>query len=119
MDVEHACGAKEVVIRTAKAEEGGVEYVVIDSGCGMDEDIKEKIFRSFFSTKGTRGTGLGLKITQKMVREHGGDIKVTSEKGKGTRFTIRLPKHQGTKQRNPCPNPKSNCNGRSRGECDD
>ena len=91
MDVEHGCGPKEVVIRTARAEEGGVEYGIIDSGCGMDEDVKDKIFQSFFSTKGTKGTGLGLMITQKMVREHGGDIKVTSEKGKGTRFTIRLP----------------------------
>ena len=118
MNVEHGCGLKEVVIRTEKAEEGGVEYEVIDSGCGMDEDVKDKIFRSFFSTKGTRGTGLGLMITQKMVREHGGDIRVESEKGKGTRFTIRLPQYRETKQRNPCPNPESNFNERSKGESD-
>jgi signal transduction histidine kinase len=97
MDVEHAGGLKEVIIRTARAEEGGVEYGVIDSGCGMDEDVKDKIFRSFFSTKGTRGTGLGLMITQKIVREHGGDVKVESEKGKGTRFAIKLAAHPGTK----------------------
>jgi len=62
----------------------------------MDEDVKDKLFRSFFSTKGTRGTGLGLMITQKIVLEHGGDIKVESEKGSGTRFAIRLAEHPGT-----------------------
>ena len=96
MDVEHGGGPKEVVIRTARGQEGGVEYGVIDSGCGMDEDVKDKLFRSFFSTKGTRGTGLGLMITQKIVREHGGDIKVESEKGGGTRFAIKLAEHPGT-----------------------
>ncbi len=92
-DVENACGLKEVLISTARAEEGGVEYRVVDSGCGMDEDVRDKIFRSFFSTKGTRGTGLGLMIAQKIVREHGGEIKVESERGKGTRFAIKLPAH--------------------------
>ena len=98
MDVERLGGPKEVIIRTEEDEGGGVEYEVIDTGCGMDEDVKDKIFRSFFSTKGTRGTGLGLMITQKVVREHGGDIKVESEKGKGTGFAIRLPAHPGTEQ---------------------
>ncbi len=119
MDVEHAGGAKEVVIRTARAEGGGVEYGVIDSGCGMDEDVKDKIFRSFFSTKGTRGTGLGLMITQKVVREHGGDIKVESEKGSGTRFAIKLPAHPGIRdnslsERTAPPGPASQAGGVSR-----
>ncbi len=90
-DVEHAGRRKEVVIRSTGTEGGGLEYQVIDSGCGMDEETKEKIFRSFFSTKGTRGTGLGLMITRKVVREHGGEITVESEKGMGTKFTVRLP----------------------------
>ncbi|MFZ2448038.1 MAG: response regulator [Syntrophobacteraceae bacterium] len=91
MDVEHTGGPKEVVIRTACTQGGGIEYQVIDSGCGLDGETKDKIFRSFFSTKGTRGTGLGLMITQKIVREHGGEIRVESEKGRGAKFTIRLP----------------------------
>jgi len=91
VDVEHTGGRKEVVIRTARVEGGGIEYQVIDSGCGMDIDTRDKIFRSFFSTKGTRGTGLGLMITQKIVREHGGEISFESEKGKGAKFIIRLP----------------------------
>ena len=101
IDVEHAGGPKEVVIRTKRAEGGGVEYCVIDTGCGMDEDVKDKIFRSFFSTKGTRGTGLGLMVTRKVVREHGGDLEVESEKGKGARFAIKLPAHPGTEESDP------------------
>jgi signal transduction histidine kinase len=49
------------------------------------------LFTSFFSTKGHRGTGLGLLVTRKLVEEHGGTIAVTSEKGVGTCFTIKLP----------------------------
>jgi signal transduction histidine kinase len=105
MDVEHSGRRKEVVIRTARAEGGGIEYQVIDSGCGMDKDIKDKIFRSFFSTKGTRGTGLGLMITQKIVREHGGEMSFESEKGEGSKFIIRLP------ARNSLPIPESGATG--------
>ena len=50
-----------------------------------------KIFRVFFSTKGSKGTGLGLAVTQKIISEHGGDIRVESELGLGTRFIITLP----------------------------
>jgi signal transduction histidine kinase len=57
----------------------------------MDEETKNSIFRGFFSSKGSRGTGLGLMITQKIIHEHGGTIGVESEKGKGTKFTIRIP----------------------------
>jgi signal transduction histidine kinase len=91
MDMEQTGRRKEVVIHTARAPEGGVEYQIIDSGCGMDEDVRDKVFRSFFSTKGTRGTGLGLMIAHKIVREHGGAISFESEKGKGSKFIVRLP----------------------------
>lgn len=94
MDLGHTGTRKEIVIRTATAGHGVIEYQVMDSGIGMDEEIREKIFRSFFSTKGTRGTGLGLMITQKVVHEHGGEISVESEKGRGSKFTIRLPARQ-------------------------
>jgi signal transduction histidine kinase len=90
-DVENTGDRKEVILRTSKGEGGWIEYRVIDSGCGMDEDVKDKVFKSFFSTKGTRGTGLGLMITRKAVLEHGGEILLESEKGKGTTFTVRLP----------------------------
>lgn len=81
----------EVVLRSLRPEGWAVEYQVVDNGCGMDEETREKIFKSFFSTKGTRGTGLGLMITRKIIDEHGGVIEVESEKGRGTSFIIRLP----------------------------
>ncbi|MBE9541246.1 MAG: histidine kinase, partial [Proteobacteria bacterium] len=57
----------------------------------MDEETKEKIFSSLFSTKGERGTGLGLLVTEKIIKENGGKINVASEPGNGTTFTIYLP----------------------------
>ena len=81
----------EITLRSLQSEGWAVEYQVIDDGCGMDEDTKVKIFQSFFSTKGSKGTGLGLMITKKIIDEHGGVIEMESKKGKGTKFIIRLP----------------------------
>ncbi len=80
-----------VKVRTRREKESGTAFEVIDNGCGMDEETQSKIFAEFFSTKGTRGTGLGLLVTQKIVNEHGGTMDVASQPGKGTIFTIRLP----------------------------
>ena len=74
-----------------KRDGWAVEYRIEDNGCGMDAETKEKIFRTFFSTKGSKGTGLGLMIAQKIVGEHGGSIQMESEQGSGTRFVVRLP----------------------------
>ena len=80
-----------VRVRTILDNDGTVRFEVSDNGCGMDEEVKEKIFTSFFTTKEGRGTGLGLLITQKIVQEHGGTITVESQPGKGSTFTTRLP----------------------------
>ncbi len=80
-----------VKVRTLRDKESGATFEVIDNGCGMDEETQSKIFAEFFSTKGGRGTGLGLLVTQKIVNEHGGTMDVASQPGKGTVFTIRLP----------------------------
>ncbi len=61
-----------------------------DTGIGMSEEVQQKLFDMFFTTKGVNGSGLGLAVTQKIVQEHGGEIEVNSSPGKGTRFTIRL-----------------------------
>ncbi len=82
---------KEILIRTLKSADGGVEYRIRDNGIGMEEEIRAKIFQSFFTTKGTRGTGIGLMLTKKIVDAHKGSIRVMSEKDKGTEFIIRLP----------------------------
>ncbi len=81
-----------------------IKFEVADNGMGMDEEAKEKIFSSLFSTKGERGTGLGLLVTEKIIRENGGEINVASKVGNGTTFTIYLPyqakvkKETGNKQ---------------------
>ena len=64
---------------------------VEDNGMGMDQETREKIFSLFFSSKGIKGTGLGLFISNKIVDKHGGTIEVDSELGRGTRFMVRLP----------------------------
>ena len=64
---------------------------VADNGIGMDRETREKIFSLFFSSKGLKGTGLGLFISNKIVDKHGGTIDVESEPGKGTTFVIRIP----------------------------
>ncbi|NCC26099.1 MAG: two-component sensor histidine kinase, partial [Deltaproteobacteria bacterium] len=82
-------------ISFAQGLDGMVEATFADSGCGISPENLEKIFEPFFSTKkGTGGTGLGLSITYGLVKDLGGDIKVRSELGKGTVFTVRLPVNQ-------------------------
>lgn len=67
------------------------EVLVIDNGPGIAPDRLQWIFEPFNSSKGSRGTGLGLAVTRRIVEEHGGRITVESEQGKGTTFRIYLP----------------------------
>ncbi|MCK4462006.1 MAG: ATP-binding protein [candidate division Zixibacteria bacterium] len=68
-----------------------VAVTISDDGAGIPENDLKSIFEPFFSTKGEAGTGLGLSITRDLVEKLGGLIEVTSEVGKGTRFTVNLP----------------------------
>ncbi len=63
----------------------------VDDGMGMPEDVRQKIFEPFFSTKGAHGTGLGLSVSYSIIERHEGTISVVSEVDKGTTFTIDLP----------------------------
>jgi PAS domain S-box-containing protein len=62
-----------------------------DNGMGMPDDVKQKIFEPFFSTKGAHGTGLGLSVSYSIMERHDGSISVVSQQGNGTTFTIDLP----------------------------
>ncbi len=84
----------EVVIRSRPVPGWAVEYEVVDNGIGMDDACRKQVFRSFFSTKGSKGTGLGLMVTEKIIREHGGEIDLESEPGRGTTFRVRLPERE-------------------------
>jgi signal transduction histidine kinase len=79
----------QLVVRTSPTADG-VALDLIDTGCGMDEDTRSKIFEAFYSTK-PGGSGLGLPTARKIIEAHGGQITVQSEVGRGTQFTIRLP----------------------------
>jgi C4-dicarboxylate-specific signal transduction histidine kinase len=78
---------------TADGSSQWYQIVVTDNGVGIPADKLNDLFRPFFSTKGSKGTGLGLAVSRKIIREHGGDILVQSQAGKGSRFTLRLPLH--------------------------
>jgi len=75
----------------APAQEKAIEIDVRDTGCGIAAENLQKIFDPFFSTKGPKGTGLGLAVAWGIVEKHNGKIEVESEVGKGTTFRIILP----------------------------
>jgi two-component system NtrC family sensor kinase len=78
---------------TADVDEpaGSARVTVADNGAGMPPEALGRIFNLFVSTKGARGTGLGLTVSRKILREHGGDIQATSEEGVGSRFVLEFP----------------------------
>jgi signal transduction histidine kinase len=90
---------KMVTVRTKKTRGWGVEYQVLDNGCGMNSKTKKNIFKRFFSTKGSEGTGIGLMITKKIIDEHDGEIEVESKEGTGSKFLIRIPARPKGKKR--------------------
>jgi PAS domain S-box-containing protein len=93
-----ACKEKEadedeelsVTVKVAK-KDGAVLLEVADTGCGMDEETTNKVFSTFFTTKGLEGTGLGLLVTRKLIHAHGGEVSVESRLDEGSVFRIELP----------------------------
>jgi signal transduction histidine kinase len=83
----------KVLIRVGDAG-GNLFFEVSDNGSGIDQEIKKKIFTTFFTTKGGEGTGLGLLTTRKIVQEHGGKISVSSKKGQGSQFRMEFPRRR-------------------------
>lgn len=80
----------ELILRLSLARGDQAMLEVIDTGMGMDAECRQRIFDPFYTTKG-RGAGLGLPTTKRIILEHHGAIRVDSEPGKGTRFTVTLP----------------------------
>jgi signal transduction histidine kinase len=79
------------VVTAVDNEAGWVRISVLDNGVGIPPQKLAEIFKPFVSTKGAKGTGLGLAVSRKIFREHGGDIVVQSQPGRGSRFILRLP----------------------------
>ena len=83
---------KPLVTLTTSKQGDQVVIEVADNGTGMPDQVKEKIFQPFFTTKPTgEGTGLGLSLSYDIVKAHGGEIKVEATEGEGTEFVILLP----------------------------
>jgi signal transduction histidine kinase len=90
-------GGELTVATHVSGTDGQAEIVLRDSGMGMDEETRKHVFEPFFTTKdGTAasGTGLGLAVAYTIVRSHGGTITVDSAPGRGSRFLLRMPRHQ-------------------------
>ena len=83
--------APEITISTRLGEDGMALIVVRDNGPGIPPAKLNDIFKPFVSSKGSRGTGLGLPVSRKILREHGGDITVQSQIDVGSTFTLKLP----------------------------
>jgi signal transduction histidine kinase len=80
-----------VEIRTRKRSDRSTVIEVADNGIGIDKDLKTHVFEDFFTSKGDKGTGLGLMVTQKILREHGGGVTFRSRPGEGTTFVATFP----------------------------
>lgn len=86
-------GANELILRTSRSsgKDGDKLCIhIIDTGPGIADEVRAKLFEPYFSTKRT-GTGLGLPTTRRIIEEHGGELTLHTEPGKGSEFTIELP----------------------------
>jgi two-component system NtrC family sensor kinase len=90
-----------VSLATFERDENFIGVTIQDTGHGMSEETLKHVFEPIFTTKAAgKGTGLGLSITYGLVKKLGGDVDVQSKVGKGTRFTVYLPKKHNMTQGN-------------------
>jgi signal transduction histidine kinase len=95
MNAQQAMEGKPGTIRvsTGRMSDGQVVIRVADNGPGMSDEVQQRLFEPFFTTKpGGKGTGLGLSVSFGIIKDHGGEIAVTSALGAGSTFTITLPR---------------------------
>ncbi|RMG61544.1 MAG: PAS domain-containing hybrid sensor histidine kinase/response regulator, partial [Calditrichaeota bacterium] len=81
----------ELVVKTSQLDSNRVRVTIQDSGVGIPPELQRRIFEPYFTTKGERGTGLGLSLVYNIVTAHHGSIAVESEPGRGTTFFVDLP----------------------------
>lgn len=82
-----------LTLRTER-DDDRVRCVITDTGVGMTEDVRRRVFDPYFTTKGERGSGLGLSVMYGIITRHGGEVEVASQPGHGSTFVIRLPAAQ-------------------------
>lgn len=88
----HSIKEKGEIVITTGVEDNMLKVSIKDNGCGIPDEIKNKIFNVGFTTKGIgAGTGLGLAISQKIIDKHKGTITFTSQEGVGTEFIVKIP----------------------------
>lgn len=80
-----------ITITARATPDGGAVLDIGDNGPGVPMEVRDSIFEPFFSTKGSRGTGLGLAVSRKIAREHGGDLTLEDQPGGGALFRITVP----------------------------
>ena len=95
VDAENLSLGGERALELGVAAGDWVHLAVSDQGLGMDEETRARCFEPFFSTKGDRGTGLGLATCHGIVRQAGGQIWVESAPARGTTFHVILPRYAG------------------------
>ena len=102
MNAKHAVGSQgAITVRTQRTGTKSKTLIqIIDDGCGIDKKNITRIFDPFFTTKPTgEGTGLGLSVSYGIIKNHGGDIYVESETGRGAAFTVELPTPAAPRER--------------------
>lgn len=93
----------DLVTVKSQATPGEIVLTVQDNGIGMSDAVQRNLFTRFFSTKGSKGTGLGLMVVKKIIEEHGGALEVESKYGRGSAFHIRLPRKNQGRETAPVP----------------
>lgn len=91
LERDYPDGVKPLVRLVVRRDPDWLELAVEDNGAGMSDEVRKNLFRQFYSTKESRGTGLGLAVTRKIVGEHHGHIEVESTPGQGSAFRVFLP----------------------------
>ncbi len=94
VDACHRDHTKELhqITFTVRSDDKQILFAVADNGIGMDEETQARLFTEFFSSKGRKGTGLGLFIANQIIKQHGGNISVSSAPGRGSKFSIKIPR---------------------------